>query len=471
MTAPVQSLHDGSHQAAPDRRRIDMGDDALGNQVQRGRLQPDRVGAWTRRRVVHEIDRDQIRTGGNRPGRVAGVDEPTGDTVDDRTNGAARMERTAQGERVSTDDPQQIGSGDHRGNRESLVEMRAKIEFVDVEAEACDLVHLVRDDVITLSTGKVIDRVRDDERTTTACVLGEQVRGGSQTLRTEVQEHPCTLGSTGTFVPRITVMSVRVYTGPHSDRGRPRTAWQRGLPWVFAALAVIVTVVATFTEGTVQGASIAVAMLFASAAAASHAVVARGWGWGAGFLAITIGAAFVVENLSVHRAFPFGDLAYESSLGPALFHVPVVVVLAWVSITYPTLLAAQRLSEERLTTAAIGAVALASVDLLWDPLFTANGHVTWSDAGWSLPGLSPLPLQDPLGWLLVGFLLTLALDRLPRKTVKDALPVTMLSWLFVWGIVANVVTMHSFAAVAWGGIGLALVVLPWWWRVWSEPQW
>ena len=123
-------------------------------------------------------------------------------------------------------------------------------------------------------------------------------------------------------------MSVRVYTGPHSDRGRPRTAWQRGLPWVFAGLAVTITVVATFTEGAAQGASIAFAMLFSSAAAASHAVVARGWGWTAGFLAITIGTAFVVENLSVHRAFPFGDLAYQSTLGPALFVANEVRVIS-----------------------------------------------------------------------------------------------------------------------------------------------
>lgn len=266
-------------------------------------------------------------------------------------------------------------------------------------------------------------------------------------------------------------MSVRVYTGPHSDRGRPRTAWQRALPWVFLGLTLVTTVVATFTEGTTQGASIALAMLFATGAAASHAVVARGWAWALGFLAITVGSALVVENLAVHRDFPFGDVTYQPSLGPAIFSVPVVVVLAWVAIVYPTLLAAQRLSEERLTTAAIGALALASIDVLWDPLFTANGHVSWADGGWALPGLRPMPLQNPLGWLLVGFLLTLALDRLPRKTVKDAVPITMMSWLFGWGVVANLVTMHSIAAVAWGGIGLALIVLPWWWRVWSEPQW
>ena len=266
-------------------------------------------------------------------------------------------------------------------------------------------------------------------------------------------------------------MSVRVYTGPHSDRGRPRTAWQKALPWGFLGLALAMTILATFTDGTLQGAAIAVAMLLASAAAATHAVVARGWAWAAGFLAITVGSAFVVENLSVHRAFPFGDLEYGSSLGPALFGVPVTVVLVWLATTYPVLLAAQRMSEERLTTAAIGAVALAAMDLLWDPLFTANGHVTWSAGTWTLPGLSPLPLQDPLGWLLVGFLLILALDRLPRKTAKDGVPVTMLSWLFVWGLVVNIVTLHSLSAVAWGGIGLALLVLPWWWRVWSEPQW
>lgn len=266
-------------------------------------------------------------------------------------------------------------------------------------------------------------------------------------------------------------MSVRVYTGPHSDRGRPRTGWQRALPWALLALAILATLVASFTQSSVQGAAIALAMLFASGSAASHAVVSRGWAWASGFLAITVITALVIENLAVHRDFPFGDLAYASSLGPAIFGVPITVTVGWISLVYPALLAAQRLSEERLTTALIGAVALTAVDLLWDPLFTANGHVTWSDGGWAVPGLAPLPLQNLFGWLLVGFLLMLALDRLPRKTAKDAVPMVLLSWLFVWGLVANVLTMHSVAALAWGGVGLAAVMVPWWWRAWSEPQW
>lgn len=279
------------------------------------------------------------------------------------------------------------------------------------------------------------------------------------------------LGSTQKTAPRIRCMSVRVYTGPHSDRGRPRTRWQRVLPWVLLGAAIVMFTVATFLDGAGQGALLALGMVFGAASSAAHAVVSRGWGWSAGFTSITLGAAFAVEMLAVHTAFPFGDLRFESTLGPAVLGVPIAVPLAWLFIAYPTLLAAQRLTEERLATAAVGALALASIDLLWDALTTANAHVTWSSDGWTLPGLAPLPLQNLFGWLLVGFLLMLALDRLPRKTAKDALPNLALSWIFVWGLAANAITMQSVAAVAWGGLGLALVVLPWWWRVWSEPQW
>ena len=234
---------------------------------------------------------------------------------------------------------------------------------------------------------------------------------------------------------------------------------------------VLAQLVSPFASGGVQAAAIDVGVLAGGGAAAAHAIVSRRLAWGLSFIGGTLATGLVVELVAAATAFPFGAIAYGSTLGPGLGGVPLLVPVGWLMIVYPSLLAAQRLSEERIVTALLAAASIAFWHLLWDAQLTAAGAWSWPADPWTLPGTTGMPLQALLGWLLVGFLLTAGLDRLPRRVAKDGVPTAMLSWLYGWGVVAAIAALHSPGTALWGLVGMGIAVVPWWWRSWSEPQW
>ncbi len=96
---------------------------------------------------------------------------------------------------------------------------------------------------------------------------------------------------------------------------------------------------------------------------------------------------------------------------------------------------------------------------------------TWTDAGWPLPGIPSVPLQNYLGWLLAAIVLMFLLDRLPRKVANDTMPTVLLTWVFVSSIVANLLFFGRPGVAIWGGLCMGVVMVPWLWRLWSQPQW
>ena len=190
-----------------------------------------------------------------------------------------------------------------------------------------------------------------------------------------------------------------------------------------------------------------------------------------GFLAISLLFGFGVEALGLATSFPFGTYAYSSSLGPAIAGVPLLIPLAWSMMAYPCLLAAQRLSTTGLGTAVIGGWVLAAWDLFLDPQMVGEKYWTWQPSGWTLPGIPGIPMQNFLGWLLAAMVLMWMLDRLPRKAASDAVPNVLLMWVYASSVLANALFFHRPGVALWGGICMGLVVIPWLWRLWSQPQW
>lgn len=266
-------------------------------------------------------------------------------------------------------------------------------------------------------------------------------------------------------------VSVRVYSGPHSDRGRPRNRWVTLIPWVLTGLVILGQILWVLfgAEGRRVLSILTVVGFFL--ASATHAWLARGAAWAAGYLGITLGIGFAVEALGVATAFPFGDYEYTDALGPALLGVPLLIPMAWAMMAYPCLLAVQRMTTTGLGTALMGGFLLASWDLFLDPQMTGEGYWSFSHSGWELPGIPGIPLQNYLGWFLTAFLMMLALDRLPRKAAKDAVPMVLLSWTYASSVLANLAFFGRPWVALIGGVAMGLVVIPWWWRIWSQPQW
>lgn len=266
-------------------------------------------------------------------------------------------------------------------------------------------------------------------------------------------------------------MSVRVYTGPHSDRGGLPSGWIVYVPWVFAGATILAQIAWILVQPNVRLVLTIVSVITFFLASIIHAFISRGFAWASGYLGITLVTSFAIEAIGVATQFPFGAYAYGDALGIALLGVPLIIPLAWSMMAYPILLATQRLTGPGLPTILVGGWLFASWDLFLDPQMVQAGYWSWSSSGWTLPGVEGIPLQNFLGWLLAGFALMALLERLPRKVAKDGVPTLMLSWVYASNVLAAAAFFGDWPVALWGGLCMGLVVIPWWWRAWSQPQW
>lgn len=266
-------------------------------------------------------------------------------------------------------------------------------------------------------------------------------------------------------------VSQRVYTGPRSDRNQGPGGWLPYLPWAFVALTILGQIVWILASGDGRIALTMLTVITFFLASATHAFLTRGVAWSLGYLAITLSFGWLIELLGLTTSFPFGHYVYSSTLGWAIAGVPILIPLAWSMMAYPVLLAAQRLTTTTLGTAVVGGWLLASWDLFLDPQMVAEGLWSWQQVGWELPGIDGIPLQNFLGWLLSSAVLMGILSLLPRKVASEAVPTTLLTWVYFSCVVANLVFLHRPGVAIWGGICMGIVVIPWLWRLWSQPQW
>ncbi len=264
---------------------------------------------------------------------------------------------------------------------------------------------------------------------------------------------------------------MRVYNGPHSERGSDRPRWVKYLPWVFTALTILGQILWMLVSGDQRTALTAITVTTFFLASVSHAYLRRGLSWTLSFFSITIAFGWLIEVLGTLTAFPFGDYAYSDKLGIVVLGVPILIPMAWSMIAYPVMLATQRLVATPLATAFIGGWLIAAWDLFLDPMMTGEGYWTWNEIGWVLPGIPDIPLQNSLGWLLSAIALAFALNLLPRKVANDAVPNTLLIWIYASNTLAAAVFFGELGVALWGGIAMGLVIFPWMWRIWSQPQW
>jgi uncharacterized membrane protein len=266
-------------------------------------------------------------------------------------------------------------------------------------------------------------------------------------------------------------VSVRVYGGPHSDRGGDRAGWLAQLPWWLTGITIGGQILWILFGADGRRALTILTVVTFFLATATHAWLRRGAGWATSYLAISLAFGLLIEVLGLSTGFPFGEYVYSSLIGPQLAGVPILVPMAWSMMAYPCLLAAQRLSSTTMGTALFGGWILAAWDLFLDPQMVGQGYWSWTESGWQLPGIPGIPMQNFLGWLLAAMVLMALLDRLPRKVAADAVPTTLLTWVWLSSVFANVVFLGRPGVALWGGICMGAVMVPFLWRTWSQPQW
>jgi putative membrane protein len=138
-------------------------------------------------------------------------------------------------------------------------------------------------------------------------------------------------------------------------------------------------------------------------------------------ICLVIGNA--VENLGVSTGFPFGRYYFVDLMGPKLFHVPILLGLAYIGMAYVSFTLAQLIlgrTQARIAGPHLIALPLlasfimTSWDFAQDPVWSTVLHGwVWLDGGrWF-----GVPISNFAGWLanlfLIYLLFALYLRRLP----------------------------------------------------------
>jgi putative membrane protein len=155
------------------------------------------------------------------------------------------------------------------------------------------------------------------------------------------------------------------------------------------------------------------------------------------FAGICIVVGNISENLSVATGFPFGHYYFKELMGPKLFHVPILLGLAYIGMAYVSWTLARLIvgkSDAPVTgTRIVALVALPLVasfimvawDLAQDPVWGTVLHGwAWLDGG---PWFG-VPISNYLGWYGTVFTIYLLFALYLRSSPAPAIPNRQASW-------------------------------------------
>ncbi len=172
------------------------------------------------------------------------------------------------------------------------------------------------------------------------------------------------------------------------------------------------------------------------------------WTWKKllGVLVSVAAVTLTIEAIGTATGYPFGAYTYTDYLQPQLFHVPLLIPLAWFMMLPVSWAVMQRQRTGRLRFAIASALAFTAWDLFLDPQM-----VMWEFWVWEQPGAYfGIPLSNYVGWLATAFVITWLLY--PATQIDPA------AQQLLWLVYAITWFLEAFGlAFFWGQIGPALV--------------
>jgi uncharacterized membrane protein len=161
---------------------------------------------------------------------------------------------------------------------------------------------------------------------------------------------------------------------------------------------------------------------------------ARHYGWRSILLFAGICAVIgnVVENIGVATGFPFGRYEFLELMGPKLFHVPVLLGLAYIGMAYVSWMLARLIisptgaplsGARTLVLSIVASIVMTTWDWAQDPVWATLLHGwRWQEGG----SWFGVPVSNYVGWLgtLLLIYLTFALyhERLPEPSPVPVQP-------------------------------------------------
>ena len=200
--------------------------------------------------------------------------------------------------------------------------------------------------------------------------------------------------------------------------------------------------------------------------AQTSAVIAVLWrAWGAAktlkVSVVIVALSWAAEALGSKTGFPFGAYSYTDILKPQIWHVPVVIPLAWLMMLPPSWAVAQAISNrlasgrQPLIFVTLSAASMTAWDFVLDPQMVTWGLWEWHSTG----GFFGIPWVNYLGRIIVSALITLILRprQLPMAPLLLIYTVTwlleMIGLAFFWNMpgpaLVGGLAMGSLSILAW----------------------
>lgn len=149
------------------------------------------------------------------------------------------------------------------------------------------------------------------------------------------------------------------------------------------------------------------------------------------FFGICLVMGNLVENLGVATGFPFGRYYFTEPMGPQLFHVPVLLGLAYIGMAYISWTLARMILGRPLEGVRVFALPLLASfimtawDLAQDPVWsTVLRCWVWVDGG---PWFG-VPISNYIGWLLNLFVMYLLFTLYLRRNPAPQVTVDRACW-------------------------------------------
>lgn len=129
------------------------------------------------------------------------------------------------------------------------------------------------------------------------------------------------------------------------------------------------------------------------------------------FFVITWLVSHFFEALSIQTGFPFGHYYYDKLIGPRIFQVPLIIMLAYFGMGYASWILSnilmgqynKKLEKEKIFIIPFVATFIMVIwDVCMDPLSSTIGSLwVWTDGG---PYFG-VPLQNYFGWFFVVYII------------------------------------------------------------------
>lgn len=153
------------------------------------------------------------------------------------------------------------------------------------------------------------------------------------------------------------------------------------------------------------------------------------------FVAICIGTASLAETLSLRTGFPFGNYYFTDVMGPKLFGLPFLLVLAYLGIGYCAWIVALLILGYRdaplrgtrlVATPLLASFVMLAWDLAMEPHWATVGHAwIWRDGG----PFFGVPISNFLGWFLTAYIFFQAFALFLRGPSPPLAPVSRIIWI------------------------------------------